>query len=124
MFLGGHPNHQLVFMRIWQIEPSYLTDAFRDFYEASPLNITRILDVAQDLKVSSILTNEHITLTCRLDFGVTFTGSAIHFCLGRCGTRIPQRVLELGQVASRQCYQPWRGIPSRCHPISGPQNGE
>jgi hypothetical protein len=53
MFLAGHPNHQLVFMRIWQIEPSYLTDAFRDFYEENPLNITRILDVAQDLKVRS-----------------------------------------------------------------------
>lgn len=52
MFLAGHPNHQLVFMRLWQIEPTYLTDAFRDFYEESPLNITRILDVAQDLKVS------------------------------------------------------------------------
>lgn len=51
MFLAGHPNHQLVFMRIWQIEPTYLTDAFRDFYEENPLNITRILDVAQDLKV-------------------------------------------------------------------------
>ncbi|KAI6043010.1 Not1-domain-containing protein [Pisolithus marmoratus] len=45
MFLAGHPNHQLVFMRLWQIEPSYLTDAF------PPLNITRILDVAQDLKI-------------------------------------------------------------------------
>jgi CCR4-NOT transcription complex subunit 1 len=52
MFLAGHPNHQLVFMRIWQIRPSYLTDAFRDFYNASEVNITRILDVAQDLKVS------------------------------------------------------------------------
>jgi CCR4-NOT transcription complex subunit 1 len=51
MFLAGHPNHQLVFMRIWQIEPSYLTTAFRDFYQEDPLNITRILDVAQDLKV-------------------------------------------------------------------------
>lgn len=51
MFLAGHPNHQLVFMRIWQIEPTYLTNAFRDFYDESPLNITRILDVAQDLKV-------------------------------------------------------------------------
>lgn len=38
-------------MRIWQIEPSYLTNAFRDFYDENPLNITRILDVAQDLKV-------------------------------------------------------------------------
>lgn len=51
MFLAGHPNHQLVFMRIWQIEPKYLLNALRDFYEESALNITRILDVAQDLKV-------------------------------------------------------------------------
>ncbi|TFY80432.1 hypothetical protein EWM64_g3578 [Hericium alpestre] len=51
MFLAGHPNHQLVFMRIWQTQPTYLTTAFRDFYEENPLNITRILDVAQDLKV-------------------------------------------------------------------------
>jgi CCR4-NOT transcription complex subunit 1 len=55
MFLAGHPNHQLVFMRIWQIEPTYLTNAFRDFYEENPLNITRILDVAQDLKVCVLL---------------------------------------------------------------------
>jgi CCR4-NOT transcription complex subunit 1 len=52
MFLAGHPNHQLVFMRIWQIDPNYLTSAFRDFYAESALNITRILDVAQDLKVN------------------------------------------------------------------------
>ena len=51
MFLAGHPNHQLVFMRLWQIDPAYLLGAFRDFYDESPLNITRILDVAQDLKV-------------------------------------------------------------------------
>ena len=38
-------------MRIWQIQPSYLTNAFRDFYHENALNITRILDVAQDLKV-------------------------------------------------------------------------
>ncbi|KAG6820801.1 hypothetical protein H0H93_011566, partial [Arthromyces matolae] len=55
MFLAGHPNHQLVFMRIWQIEPTYLTSAFRDFYEENPLNITRILDVAQDLKILEAL---------------------------------------------------------------------
>ncbi|PFH49091.1 hypothetical protein AMATHDRAFT_81473 [Amanita thiersii Skay4041] len=55
MFLAGHPNHQLVFMRMWQIEPSYLTDAFRKFYEDNPLNITRILDVAQDLKILDAL---------------------------------------------------------------------
>lgn len=51
MFLAGHPNHQLVFMRIWQIEPTYLTTALREFYDENPMNITRILDVAQDLKI-------------------------------------------------------------------------
>lgn len=55
MFLAGHPNHQLVFMRLWQIAPSYLTDAFRGFYDENPLNITRILDVAQDLKILEAL---------------------------------------------------------------------
>ncbi|KAG9104806.1 hypothetical protein FRC06_009276 [Ceratobasidium sp. 370] len=51
MFLNGHPNHQLVFMRIWQIEPTYLTKAFGEYYADNALNITRILDVAQDLKI-------------------------------------------------------------------------
>ncbi|KAI0306727.1 Not1-domain-containing protein [Multifurca ochricompacta] len=55
MFLAGHPNHQLVFMRIWQIRPAYLTNAFAAFYKESPLNITRILDVAQDLKILDAL---------------------------------------------------------------------
>ncbi|RDX42663.1 Not1-domain-containing protein [Lentinus brumalis] len=55
LFLAGHPNHQLVFMRIWQIKPAYLTNAFRDFYDESNLNITRILDVAQDLKILDAL---------------------------------------------------------------------
>ncbi|KAI0028354.1 Not1-domain-containing protein [Vararia minispora EC-137] len=49
MFLAGHPNHQLVFMRIWQIRPTYLTDAFRRFYEDNPLNVTRILDILDAL---------------------------------------------------------------------------
>lgn len=55
MFLAGHPNHQLVFMRIWQIDPQYLLTAFRDHYSDNPINITRILDVAQDLKILEAL---------------------------------------------------------------------
>ncbi|KAF8319573.1 uncharacterized protein EI90DRAFT_3081841 [Cantharellus anzutake] len=51
MFLAGHPNHQLVFMRIWQIDSAYLTWAFSCSYAESPANITRILDVAQDSKI-------------------------------------------------------------------------
>ncbi|KAI3613543.1 ccr4-not complex component [Moniliophthora roreri] len=55
MFLAGHTNHQLVFMRIWQVDPTYLSNAFRDFYQENQLNITRILDVAQDLKILEAL---------------------------------------------------------------------
>lgn len=55
MFLAGHPNHQLVFMRIWQIDAQYLLTAFRDHYSDNPINITRILDVAQDLKILEAL---------------------------------------------------------------------
>lgn len=89
MFLGGHPNHQLVFMRIWQIEPSYLTDAFRDFYEESPLNITRILDVAQDLKVSCVTFDSFQVLIRLADLGVTATSSAFHICVRRRSARVP-----------------------------------
>jgi hypothetical protein len=50
MFLDSHPNHQLVFMRIWQIDPQYLLTAFGDHYRDNPMYITRILEVAHDLK--------------------------------------------------------------------------
>ncbi len=77
MFLGGHPNHQLVFMRIWQIEPTYLTSAFRDFYQENPLNITRILDVAQDLKVRFSVTTAISRLTSVADFGSSPRSSSV-----------------------------------------------
>jgi CCR4-NOT transcription complex subunit 1 len=54
MFLAGHPNHQLVFMRIWQINKEYLTTAFREYYADNALQITRILDIAQDIKARSL----------------------------------------------------------------------
>jgi CCR4-NOT transcription complex subunit 1 len=38
-------------MRIWHIEPTNLTTALREFYDEYPMNITRILDVAQDWKI-------------------------------------------------------------------------
>ncbi|KAH8917964.1 Not1-domain-containing protein, partial [Atractiella rhizophila] len=50
-FLKGHPSHQLVFLRIWQTDREFLTNALRDFYGDSELNVTRVLDVAHDLKI-------------------------------------------------------------------------
>lgn len=81
MFLAGHPNHQLVFMRIWQIEPSYLTNAFRDFYDENNLNITRILDVAQDLKafIYLFVAFRIVIHLMYVDPGILARGPPIHF---------------------------------------------
>ena len=51
LFLAGNPSHQLVFLRLWQIDRNFLLGAFKQFYHDNNMNVTRILDVAQDLKV-------------------------------------------------------------------------
>lgn len=55
MFLAGHPSHQIVFYRIWQSNRSFLLEAFRRFYSENGINVARILDVAQDLKILDAL---------------------------------------------------------------------
>lgn len=50
-FLAGHPSHQLVFLRLYQIDRQFLFAALRDFYAESEMNVTRIIDIAQDLKM-------------------------------------------------------------------------
>ncbi|GAA5963421.1 hypothetical protein JCM21900_000443, partial [Sporobolomyces salmonicolor] len=49
-FLAGHPAHQLVFLRLYQLDRPFLFAALRDFYTDSEMNVTRIVDIAQDLK--------------------------------------------------------------------------
>jgi len=49
-FLAGHPSHQLVFLRLHQLDRQFLYAALRDFYAESEMNVTRIVDIAQDLK--------------------------------------------------------------------------
>ncbi|KAK4700026.1 CCR4-NOT transcription complex subunit 1, partial [Phenoliferia sp. Uapishka_3] len=54
-FLSGHPSHQLVFLRIFQTDRMFLMAALRDFYTESEINVSRILDVAQDLKILDLV---------------------------------------------------------------------
>lgn len=54
-FLTGHPSHQLVFLRIFQTDHLFLTAALCDFYAESEINVSRILDVAQDLKILDLV---------------------------------------------------------------------
>lgn len=52
VFLSGHLGYQLVLSRIRDMEPQYLNNAIREFYEENPLNITKIVEVAHELSVS------------------------------------------------------------------------
>lgn len=51
LFFAGHSSHQLVFTRLWAVNSHFTSNAFRDFYAENPTNVTRILDIAQDLKI-------------------------------------------------------------------------
>ncbi|KAK4047270.1 CCR4-NOT core subunit cdc39 [Microbotryomycetes sp. JL221] len=54
-FLNGHPAHQLALLRLWQINSTMLASAFRDFWTESEMNISRIVDVAQELKLLDVV---------------------------------------------------------------------
>ncbi|GAA5875884.1 hypothetical protein JCM8547_001694 [Rhodosporidiobolus lusitaniae] len=50
-FLSGTiPSHQLVFLRLSQLSPDFLFAALRDYYGESEMNVTRVVDIAQELK--------------------------------------------------------------------------
>lgn len=55
VFLAGHASHQLVFWRLWQSSKDFLCSAFREFHSRSSLNITRILDIAQEIRALNVL---------------------------------------------------------------------
>lgn len=51
MFLAGHPSQQLVFWRLWQTQPQLLLDTFQRIYAEAPLQLSRIVEVAQELQI-------------------------------------------------------------------------
>ena len=55
MFLRGHPGHQLVFYRMWQLDQRFLHAALTDWYAENELNVTRVLDIASDLKILDVV---------------------------------------------------------------------
>ncbi|RUS35473.1 CCR4-Not complex component, Not1-domain-containing protein [Jimgerdemannia flammicorona] len=51
IFLNGHSGSSLVFTRLWQLNPNLLVSGFLDLYNKDATSLSRILDVAQDLKI-------------------------------------------------------------------------
>ena len=58
MFLVGYSAHQLVFWHLWHTQPALLMDAFKRLYAESPLHMTRIVEVAQELGMINQLVSQ------------------------------------------------------------------
>jgi CCR4-NOT transcription complex subunit 1 len=55
IFFDGHPSHQMIFWRLWQMDKTLIMHRFIDSYRRNPLTITRILDISQELRCLSEL---------------------------------------------------------------------
>ncbi|KAN0062874.1 CCR4-NOT core subunit cdc39 [Thecaphora frezii] len=58
MFLSGHPSHQLVFYRLWKTNQEYTLSSLHAFYDESPINIARLVDVVQEIKALDTLLDQ------------------------------------------------------------------
>ncbi|BFZ65241.1 CCR4-NOT core subunit cdc39 [Saitoella coloradoensis] len=47
-FFIGHPSHQLVFARLWQVNKSIVEKYLWEYWRKNKMNVPRILDVVQD----------------------------------------------------------------------------
>lgn len=59
MFLVGHAHHQIAFKRLSEIDLGTLLDYLRASYNDSAMNISRILDVAQEVRIVDRLLESH-----------------------------------------------------------------
>lgn len=50
IFFEGHTSYQLIFHRLWNLDRPMVARRFIDYYNRSRLNITRIMDISQDLR--------------------------------------------------------------------------
>ncbi|CAG8484093.1 12574_t:CDS:2 [Ambispora gerdemannii] len=51
MFLISHSSSTLVLTRLWQVNPNLFIEGCLDLYKKDAMHISRILDIAQDLKI-------------------------------------------------------------------------
>lgn len=51
LFLNGHPSSSVVLMKLWQINPNELVFGLLNVYNNDRSQLSRILDIAQEIKV-------------------------------------------------------------------------
>jgi CCR4-NOT transcription complex subunit 1 len=53
LFLTGHPNASLILSRLWTLNGDLLVSGLLEMYKKDANTLSRILDIAQDLRVSN-----------------------------------------------------------------------
>ncbi|RKP10666.1 CCR4-Not complex component, Not1-domain-containing protein [Thamnocephalis sphaerospora] len=67
VFLVGHPNSSLILSRLWTLNGTMLVSGLREMYKKDANTLSRILDVAQDLKIiTTLLSIESFNFTIDL----------------------------------------------------------
>jgi len=51
VFMQGHANFGPVIQKVWQINPAILITGLANMYKKFPTSLSRILDIAQEVKV-------------------------------------------------------------------------
>ena len=51
MFLTGHSSSTPVLTRLWQVNSNLFIEGCLEMYKKDAMTVSRILDIAQDLKV-------------------------------------------------------------------------
>jgi CCR4-NOT transcription complex subunit 1 len=57
MFLTGHSSSIPVLTRLWQVNSNLFIEGCLEMYKKDAMTISRILDIAQDLKVNVYIIN-------------------------------------------------------------------
>ncbi|KAI8335037.1 CCR4-Not complex component, Not1-domain-containing protein [Chlamydoabsidia padenii] len=51
MYLNGNPGSTFALTRLWQVNPDFLANSFRELYNKDATNLTQILDVVHELNI-------------------------------------------------------------------------
>ena len=55
LLIGGHPHSPIVLPRIWHLSPELFISGLVLMYSEDPTSISRILDIAQELKALALI---------------------------------------------------------------------
>ncbi|KAI9310521.1 CCR4-Not complex component, Not1-domain-containing protein [Dichotomocladium elegans] len=57
LYLSGHTSSALVLTKLWLVNPDFFTKSILEMYGSDPTSLSRILDIAHELKILPVILN-------------------------------------------------------------------